>query len=1726
MSTPKPPGGNSEWDNLLESLEPDVKAPSIPPRSESPTSPGGEDHAGHDEHDERTVIGVIPREIMAESMRGGAMRGGGLSQLLARGRESEPAPPAEPAPDLFTSARVPPPPPRPASPQRPAPPRAPVKTAPSLGASPAPPDARHTVETLPSDERGPSIEHERPTVPPPPGARDAAPSVESADVESAPGPKLHEPETREFEPDEATMIGPASFRMGASAPSPLDEPTSLEDLPTAAPEDSAPESLPPPSAPPAPVSPWRDERDASTHLGEQDQLESWLERAAWLEAEARALEDRQARARGLLVASELSAMAGDEARAEALAGEARELSPQHPLVLRQLRGRATRDRDVAALSPLVEAEGRSAPTPAGRLHAALFGAALARAAGDEDTATKRLEQAARVSPADPRAHVERVSGELATPEKPPRHRIPDVEALQPLAGAVAELAALRGDERAVSESPAVSLVRARAALGAEETAAAVAHLSRLGSLAGIGEGARWLAAALAAPKRDLRATSRELLSSLTSGDAPTEARRALAARSLELGESGAALSLDAVGSPFTPAERAALAALLGRDEAAGAAFELGSGPFVALGAAVQAALGVPALPEGLGSAEAREAVALGRAFAVGDPDPADAIGPELTRALSLDAAARAGEPSIVSSLLGSDGSVDRCLAAAVAALDDEARTRALGKALVEAAPDLELGARLAGDADDLSALAARVDDPVRSSLLLLELALRAGEDAGEALLQRAHDAAPELPMASSVGAHLARRRGDAEALVKWVKARREAASDASEAAPDLVREALLTAGDDGDAARSALEEAARSAPSDLALADLIERFQVGTASGRGAALLARAEAAPEAARTRIALIAALELERDGDAEAAAKAAAIAAPTSPLAALVRDRLDTLGTGAARLAEELMATARAAESPEAEREAYERLAYLDEVGRGDVASALLWHRSILERDPGALVSLRRLEHALVGEGREEELEPILTAIARAIDGAEALAHARVAHRLRQRDPSAGPSTELLEVAGRVDPGATWALRQRVTAATGDAPAARRGALEALAAQTPRPLEKATLLLRAAELARDAGDTSLAAAHLRAAVELAPDHAVARRVLAQLLAEGADGAATAEALEAAAAASGAVSHQVELRFEAAVSWLDRASDRARGLAALETVLEAAPTHEAAFDRLRALFLEAGDQDKLASLLERRLDTEADPGRRVELEVARGRALASLGQTHAARAALSSALLGSPDHVDALLVFAELSGQDGDWEGAEQSLIRLARLAPDPAQQAEIYLQLGAIYRAHLPNPERALAAYVEVQRRAPGHVGAQEALVAIFAEQRDAARAIEAQSALLAAATDPAEKRRRTVELARLHEEVGGDVRKAEQMLEALRKEAPADPLALRALAELNLRHGRGPAVNVLLDRAANDARRALGTGRFELPLFTTLATVFALRGNADASRVAQSTVAALEGHDGGVEGIGARAGQRELVELVAPEVFTPAFRELLRQAGAALDGATPSDLKGLRATPFPVSSSDVQREVLELAQTFGVMKPEVLVSTSVGPVAMPVSSSPPTLVLGAALVSDASPAVRRFLVVRALTVLRGHAAAFARTAPIDLWPMTAAFLQTFAPSWSPQSVDAGKLADFRARIGRALPTSGVGAEAGALALEVIGTIGNKASTLQTAANSWGTRVALLSEGDLSVGLDALAFAAGQGAAPTGPDRVKWIGRHAEARDLVVFSVSNEHAEARKG
>lgn len=1764
------------------------------------------------EVEEATLLAKIPDELI-DSIRDdaeGRPGVGGLKQLFSR----EPAPRqpeqagqagesgdalldmlleepavAEPeaddgvvtsAPVLRTPPRVPPPPrpPRVAVPP-PRPPRAAAVSAPTPApsgdaqldagdrATPVPDGGDGAVDLAPisdrSDEEG---EQEAASLTPAEEAFAEEPTTVDAGI---PEMDDHEEQRVEVAPEDADL-----FEAAAEEPA----------------EASVVESAESPSAPLPSIAPpaaaFDNEQDASAVLVQSQQRDAWAARAEWLRAEAEALEDKAARARALLPVAELYAMAGEEPLARQIVHEARELAPGLVFAHRLHRGLLMREGDHSGVLEALDAEIRSLPTAAARCHNALLGAEIARiSAGDPEAAHKRLELGLRAQPSDPRAHVHRFCEALASDgveaQALTKLRLPDAPELAPLGAAYAQVAAHRGAPARGRAAPATGyevLLRARALLEAGDVAGAIACLSPL-KKSSIANGAGWLIAALAAARKETRPAAAEALRAVAGGSHGDLARRALAARAIELGDAEVArAAMSGPGSAFSSADRVALAALTGasrEDVDAWIDSLIGDSDHAALSAAASAALSDPAEagatsravhPAGLlrakvgaslGRALARDAVSAEgsldqsevfarAASAYADLAPESQVARALALELDLEAQRSGRVAQAVAALRDGEGDRDAALAAAVLEqiADEPERARAALDRARAADPQHEGAARArasfeqgAGAAQILADHAAALEQGPRAAALLTEAAIRlldAGGEPEEAerLLARAAEVDPKQPMAMYIGERSARARVDRDALVEWLRTRREAASDPLERAHDLVREALLVAESDAGTAAALLEQALAARPQDSGLRDLFERLAPEPPPDRAAW---RAERAAEAAGSetgRLALEAALEYERAGDLERAAACAkqAMAAGEAHLAPIALYRAARAGHGAGELVEALITRAKEVTDPVERREIYERLVELDEIGRKG------WLHAIVEESPDHLATLRQRASALIMEGLDDELEPTISAIARALEGTaegvpagqggpESIAHAMVAARLRLRALPWEDTREPVEIAYRNQPRGVWALRQM--AAHAQVKGEHALAIEAdrqLIERTDRPSEAAGLSVRAAREASLAGSIEDTVAFFRHAITLVPGYLYAHLELANALERGGDAAGAAEALEAAAGVCVTSELRAHALYRAAVLWQDQVKDTGRARQVFEAVAAVDPAYGDVFPRLQAIYIAEGARAELAALLERRLEAVTDPGERVEMEVLRGRALADVGDAAAAKRALAAALEQNPDHVEALGAFADVCAGEGDWSGAEQAWIRLARLVPDTAKQIAIYLRLGELYDEHLPNPERAELAYQEILKRSPADTSARERLVALYKRGGDGARAIEQQNILIESAETPEEKCRRTSELAEIYES-SGDTKKAEATLLGARKTWPKDEYAIGALARFYLRNDQAPAANMLLDRALADARRALNTGRFEPYLFSTVATVAELRGRNDAAGVARATVGALEGRASALEGAGRAAGDISLDELIAPEVMTPAFRELLARSAPLLDRAVPFDLDSIRAVPLPPQQAELGEVVSALGDAYDLPGVQVYVTAALGSVCVPASSEPPIIVMGQALVASPREDVRLFLIHRALKILQTRGSAFSRTAPIDLWPMLAAFLKALNPSWTPQGVEPARLTEWYGKVTRAMAGS-PDPQLGILAADIIGSIGNRASTLNTAVNGWGNRAGLLAVGDLNVAFTGIAWSGGHTNAPPaeGKDRVTWIGRNAEARDLIVFAVSDAFADAR--
>jgi tetratricopeptide (TPR) repeat protein len=1487
--------------------------------------------------------------------------------------------------------------------------------------------------------------------------------------------------------------------------------------------------------------------------------DEWTQRAEWIEAEARRISDAPGRSRALVVASEIWALAGNLERARTAAQDAN-TAARAGMAGRQLRWLAAAAGDWKLVASTLELELRGAPPSDARAHASYLDAEVQRLClADDAAAVQRFDAALRSEPDDPRPHLAKLGTALGTSAAPPSHALPETMAESPLGVALDQSRRLRaGDGDPVGQGPIAAFGIARRALGSGKRLTAASALAEIGKVDGLGDGAAWLANSLLAEEPSARDDVLRRTATLATGADPRLGRRVLAMRALERGDTAVlASALEPVDDTFSAAERLAIAALMGQTESVPTlAADVADGEYAALGAAALAANN-QVTPEA-GSDESRAEAALGRALARAGGDlELERLTPALQRfgethpgtltstLLALELATVERRHSEVAATLGAWGE----------STGDQppARDRALARALVsELAGDLE-DARAAyteaGEADPsfeaalrarlgvldveaqgaaLAELATASHDSTHGAVLLLEAALKlGGADARRAdeWLKRAITLDSALALAFRAGEQQARAAADAERLAEWLRARREVTNDDVERALDLVREALLLADTQPVEAQALLELAIQAHPGDVGLRELHERLGTSAhGSDRGAWREAAAEHASEATRVLLELHAAFEYERAGDRASAARLAARAASAGgALARLTAERTAAGTPEAARVAEDLLNRARAATDPREQRELYEALSDLDRE-RGDAASVLLWQTAIVEQSPRSLPALRQLEQAYASAGRDEDLEPVATTIARALTDLEGFAHARIGARLRAKAGAWASQRELVELAAERNPASIWALRSLAAhARAADEPERAMDAHQRLQALVEHPLDKATLALRGAEAAARLGRFEQAKAQLEACLELVPDHWVGLTTLSEVLEALRDYAGAARALETVAESSTVDAHRVSAWHQAAVLWLDKVNDVERGRAALEHAIALDPEHEDAMGRLQQLLIDQGDRQALAHVLGRRLELATDPEERIALEVQRGKLLAGVGEHAAARSALSAALDANPEHAGALEALADLSATEGDWSAAEQALIRLARHTPEPARQAQIYRRLGELYDTNLPNPERAELAYQEVLKREPDDEPASLRLVQIAGQLGQANRAIELQTGLVDRAKSPAEKRDRTLGLGVVLEQIAKDKKRADAVFERARKDWPQDTTVLRAAVEYLRRSGEQRPAQVLVDRAATDARRALATGRFDPILFEMLGAVAELRGASDAALVAEATLAALAGRPLAVHGAGNAVARPDLDELLAPDVITQALRTLLLRAGDVLDQAYGLDQRTLRAQPLPVESAALGEQARELAAAFGIQGLEVLVSPVLGATCLATRSVPPQIVYGTALIERGDDATRYFLLVRALKLIQARAATLARTVPTELGPVVTGFLSALA-DYNPEGVDPKRLADAQKRVKAAIQKP-LANDIPMLALEVVGSLGSRSSQLATALNQWANRTALLAVGSPLTALRALALASSAELPAEGPDRLRWLGRHAEARDLAIFSVTDAYGEARK-
>lgn len=1504
---------------------------------------------------------------------------------------------------------------------------------------------------------------------------------------------------------------------------------------------------------------WDDERAASGWLDESA-LADFTERASWFEQEAEVTTDPAERGRLYLAASELRAITGDTDHARTLAELAKTTDPR--LFMARIQHRQLSTRDPLFIAAQLDEDATAAVTPAVRLHSLLFSAELHRLSGDGEGARERWRKAVTIDPNDARAHISLIGLALAFGDyDTPDVSLPSSPPFAALSRALNSVLTLRGAGSGPLERDAGAsfindaLSRARQALDAHDAGGAARAVAPLGRVHGLDTAAPWLAATLAATRTESREEAVALLEPLAV-QGLVQARRALAVRGMELLHPATVNAALKYQDSFDRVEVAALTALTGGDLATVAASLSESDELTPLRAALQSAAVTETTAErqkrasALAGTEAQRAtVRLGRLLAM--RASASEIA-ETFSSLSDDDRARypaidlwlkaeAGDHSALSGawrewISPSPESLSaRELAIGLVAErtgDVDDATFAYGKAIYELPGEDVLRrtfASLGGIpiAEALLEAAGALSKGVRASFLRLEAIERSALPESEinSVLKTIHADSPELGLAGWMGESRAQAQNDESAILWWLEQRRAYSTDSTERALDAIRAAERLPKSEKSARHALYKDALSSRPDDVSVREKVELVSDEGSGEHAEWSEKRAERAPGQSRIVLLLQAAYAYALAGRNDDAARVARLVNDESDelIASIVHERTAMHSAESARLAETWMQEAKATNDATRRRELYARLAELDSE-RGDHASSLLWHRTLLEENPENLPSLLAIEEGLLKDGRDDELLPTFIAIARALEksgGPEMFAHAEVAARLSSHldGTEVAPMVELASVHGHAP---LWAVRSKNTIAR-DAKNndALRESLLTLLSRATTPADKLALLLRLAEVCEHSGLIAEAKTFLERAETDSPLDYVATLRVAEARERAKDQRGTAEALERLSEIATHRDNRLRACEKAAQLWLAIGNEPERATRLLETASTLAPENPDIADRLLSIHRVTAKHGDFVAVIERHLPHVTDEKRRAALEVDRSIALSVLGDSKRARKDLAALLERDPDNLSALRALATVAEAANDWEAAEQAYVRLGVLHASTEDQSLAYARLGEIYATHLRNLTRAEVALQEVLKRSPSDASAISKLIAVHREQGAGPKALALQERLVAAATTPAERIAQLIALAQIYETLIGDLRKAEHAFETARKEAPLAPGPLRALAEFYLRHKQMPAVHILLDRAAADARRAAQTGQLDSTTLDLLAETWELRERFDAAAAVRATKYALIGAPSTLMGAQVRAGSPEFDDYIAPTLFTPALRSLLAHAGAAMDAAVPADLKSLQAIPLP--KGPLLSMITSIGSMMGMPLVQAFLSPQLGMRAVPLGSFPPSIAVGEGLAAASNHLACPFVIMRAMKMIHARASALVRCSPEQAHVVALAWLSMFVRDFAPEGVPLEPFREMQRKITPVIPKN-LDPTLGVAALEVSASLKENAAHIGPMAHQWANRVGLFAVGDPSVAFEGVAWTLGEKNAPTGDARAPWVARTVAARELALFSMSEEYADVR--
>jgi len=825
-------------------------------------------------------------------------------------------------------------------------------------------------------------------------------------------------------------------------------------------------------------------------------------------------------------------------------------------------------------------------------------------------------------------------------------------------------------------------------------------------------------------------------------------------------------------------------------------------------------------------------------------------------------------------------------------------------------------------------------------------------------------------------------------------------------------------------------------------------------------------------------------------------------------------------------------------------YERLVSVDQQ-RGDSDNARLSCESILEVDPGNVRALRALQHAHLMAERYQELARVLRLEAQdAPAGTEAAALWCELGRLLVEHP-ASPETEgeaeasvderaAYLKAAELEPTSTLALRRLVDAAmlAGNREDVAK-LYTRLAATVGTGREAAVYLARAGELLADArlfGE----------ALDQVPDYLGAIYRLRDLALRMGNWEVAYRASDAECRASAHHEHRLNAGLLAGEIASSRLADPERAASAYKQALADSPTNQFAFRHLRLFLEENGRWSELAELLTARTRVERSRARLIDLH----RAIAHIDRDHlqdgeGAKRQLQQLLEIEAENREALQDLTDLYVADGQWGEAANTLIQLARLDKEPERLKELFLRLGRIYHDNAPDAKRAVMSLSKVLALDPDNPEALDRLSRLYMQELDFQKALTMATELLEQTSDKEKRVEVLLRTAKIHED---GLKDAHQAAIAYRRALEVNPVDLGAIGEVIgffVRQGDQRSLMIHLDRSVATMRGLLRHNALDPFAYQALFKIFGWRKAPDGCFCAAQILDALgqsgpeerrflDSHVAAVGAPGMALGDPEFDELVFDRSIPGGFLQVFRLLADAFVKYFPGDPKEHGASKSDrIADVDhpLRRIGDSLARDFGVHGYDLYLLKSKPTALIVENTSPPAILVGKALLHEATEAELQFMMGRSLWMISRSMVlpAFLRREELEL--LMAGIVRQYQPDFQPADVDPKGLHDATKKVGRAIPRK-LKQELMPFALECSGTSVDLRSLGASVVHS-ANRAGLLTCRSVFGALSVLCRTSGLMGLPPGTgDRAAALKDNQEGHELLRFGVSDAYFELRRG